>query len=617
MKSLNFFQIGKAYCSILAFVSKKRIFWLLSLFLSVVLAFSSCDGTGVIFFEIQYQKPPTLSFNKLVTSSRNISASDLLKQIPETEKKGFTVKEVVVKDSYKTFAQVTGTKSALSLNIKKEGTFTVKIVLEQKEYHDAVINDAEIELIIKKPAKVLTFNRLSTIYKSSLSKAEILGQVQGEKAGYTLKSITVSNTAFAQAAGTAPDISLTLKKVGTFTATIVLEHLRYEDATISSAAFEITKGPAKTLTFRKLLTDRGTVTRDEILRQIQGEKASYTLKSISSITPTSAATVSGTAPDLSLVLDTNPNPFTFTATIVLESPSYEDARIPNAEFEKGEIKFIFHSASKTIIGIRSKYAAYFSNAVSVTFPDQINGVDVEHITGGTQARGSIFGGSPTATSIRLPQNLRQIGDYVFSGCRLLSSITLPNSLENIGNFSFAHCQGLTSITLPPGLATIGRYAFSTCTRLTSIGLPNSVTSMGRGAFSRCSELRSVTLSNSLTVIDRLTFMQCTKLNSITIPDSVTTINGFAFARCTSLTAITLPDSVTTLDGYIFQGCTNLTVTLEQTVPSRINITSSDQVHGVYKTGFDDVKAIRVPAASLGAYQRAATWSKWAGKMVGY
>ena len=76
-----------------------------------------------------------------------------------------------------------GTKSALSLNIKKEGTFTVKIVLEQKEYHDAVINDAEIELRIKKTAKVLRFDRLATAYKSNLSKAEILGQVQGEKSG--------------------------------------------------------------------------------------------------------------------------------------------------------------------------------------------------------------------------------------------------------------------------------------------------------------------------------------------------------------------------------------------------------------------------------------------------
>ena len=82
MKRLNFFQIGKACCGILAFVSKKMSVQLLPLFLSVVLALSSCKRAGVIFFEIQYQKPPALTFNKLVTSSRNVSASDLLKQIP-------------------------------------------------------------------------------------------------------------------------------------------------------------------------------------------------------------------------------------------------------------------------------------------------------------------------------------------------------------------------------------------------------------------------------------------------------------------------------------------------------------------------------------------------------
>ena len=204
-----------------------------------------------------------------------------------------------------------------------------------------------------------------------------------KKAGYTLKSIAIGDSykSFAEVKGTAPNFSLTLKKVGTFTATIVLEHSYYKDATISSAAFEITKAPAKTLTFRKLLTDRGTVTRDEILRQIRGEKTNYTLKSISSITPAGTATVRGTAPDLSLQLATRTS-FTFTATIVLEHPLYEDARIPNAAFEKGENKYVFHSHNKTIVGIRPKFITDFKTKMNVlTFPDQIDGIDVEEIMG--------------------------------------------------------------------------------------------------------------------------------------------------------------------------------------------------------------------------------------------
>ena len=935
MKRLIFFQIEKAYCSILSLVSKKKVVWLLSLFLSVILALSSCERNGVILLEIQYQKPPTLTFNKLITSSRSLTESDLLKQIPEREKEGFTIKSIVIKDPYKAFAQVTGTKSIFSLNLKKEGTFTVKIVLEQNKYHDAVINDAEIELRIKKPAKVLTFDRLSTTYKGSLSKAEILGQVQGEKLGYTLKSIAFANTAFAQASGTAPNISLTLKKVGTFTATIVLEHLHYEDAAITGAAFEITKGtaksltfdklitdkrtvtraeilgqvqgeklgytlksitvgntafaqaagtapdisltlkkvgtftativlehplyedvtitgaefevivkavakvltfnrlsttyksrlskaeilgqvqgvksgytlksitvgntafaqaagtapnisltlkkvgtftativlehphykdvtitgaafeitkgaakvltfdrlraayksrlskaeilgqvqgeklgytlksitvgntafaqaagtapnisltlkkigtftativlehphykdvtitgaafeitkgaakvltfdrlraayksrlskaeilgqvqgeklgytlksitvgntafaqaagtvpnisltlkksgdftativlehpryedatihsaafeiakePAKNLTFNRLVTDRGTVTSAEILRQIQGEKTSYTLKRVFSITPIISATVRGTSPNLSLALDTNPNPFTFTATIVLESPFYEDATIAGAAFQKGENKYIFHPPSKTIMGIRAKYIVDFRTKMTVlTFPDQINGVDVERIMGNDAAVQNVFDdttvGGNNIQEIHLPKNLKAIGERAFFAFDKLTSITIPNSVTIIEKSAFLMCSNLTSITIP-----------------------DRVTTIGRGAFSMCSQLTSVTLSNTLTSIGR-----------------------FAFHRCTNLTSITIPNSVTRIGVVAFNGCTKLVVTIEQTDPTKIRVAH---------TTFNSVLKIKVPAASLGAYQRAARWRAWAGKMEGY
>ena len=751
MKCLYFFQIEKAGRGVLAFVSKKRIVWLLPLFLLVILAFSSCKDTGVIFFEIQLQKAPSLSFNKLFTSSRNVTASDLLKQIPEKEKKGFTIKSIVIKDSYKAFAQVIGAKSSLSLNLKKTGTFTVTIILEQKEYHDAVITDAEIEVRIKKSAKMLTFDTLATAYKSRLSKDEILRQVQGEKSGYTLKSITVANTAFAQAAGAAPNISLRLKKVGTFTATIVLEHLHYEDAAITGVAFEITKGAAKNLTFDKLVTDKETVTKDEILRQVRGEKTNYTLKSISSITPAGAATVRGTAPDLSLELDIRANTFTFIATMVLEHPLYEDATITRAEFEKEESKYIFDQATKAIIGIRAKYRTYFDTVSVVTFPDRIKGIDVEIIEGSNGYRG-IFGNNNSIQTIHLPKNLKiirkspfrdcsnltsitlsdsvtTIGEKAFFYCRSLTSITLPNSVTTLGTDAFAYCDSLTSINIPNSVTTIGRgafsscskltltsinipnsvtsigdYAFSFCTSLTSINIPNSVATIGSQAFYGCVGLTSVTLSGSVTRIERGTFFNCRSLTSITLPDpityiganafagclrlasitlpnSLTTIGGHAFSSCRSLTSVTLPDSVTdietyafsacrsltsvtlpnsitTIRSYLFSGCdrlasitipnsvtsiesyaffdcdgltamtlpdsvtnlginafdmcTNLTLTLEQTVPGRINF----PLNG-YSYLFYYIKAIRVPRASLQAYRTANIWRQSASKIVGY
>ena len=59
-------------------------------------------------------------------------------------------------------------------------------------------------------------------------------------------------------------------------------------------------------------------------------KSGYTLKSISNLTPHNIVNLSGIAPHFSLIVKKTGS---CTATIILQHPTKEDARIPNCEFQ--------------------------------------------------------------------------------------------------------------------------------------------------------------------------------------------------------------------------------------------------------------------------------------------
>jgi hypothetical protein len=105
------------------------------------------------------------------------------------------------------------------------------------------------------------------------------------------------------------------------------------------------------------------------------------------------------------------------------------------------------------------------------------------------------------------------------------------------------------------------------------------------AFYTCYSLTSVTIPNSVTSIGQQTFYNCSSLTSVTIPNSVTSIGESAFRDCGSLTTV-ICDAVTppSLEPYVFN-----------------NIHSSPQ--------------IKVPAASVAAYQAAPNWSVYAARIV--
>ena len=243
---------------------------MIGLFLSLTLLFITCNDDPDV--ENELKDAPKLTFTKLTVNKKDVTKEELLQQIKEKEKEGFTIQKITISDL--DFAEVKGTAPNFSLKIKKAGTFKITITLQKTGFKKVTI-EATIVYI---GTEALTFDKLSTA-KNTLSKDDILKQVKGNKDGFTIKSIAIGDSyqSFAEVKGTAPNFSLTLKKAGDFTATIVLQKTHYNDVTLN-ASFS---GVPETLTFNELTTSKTTLNKQDLFNQIpEAAKASYALKSI-------------------------------------------------------------------------------------------------------------------------------------------------------------------------------------------------------------------------------------------------------------------------------------------------------------------------------------------------
>ena len=167
----------------------------------------------------------------------------------------------------------------------------------------------------------------------------------------------------------------------------------------------------------------------------------------------------------------------------------------------------------------------------------------------------------------------------------------------------------TSLTIGSGVTTIGTFAFAAWSAATTLTIPNSVTTISDYAFNQWSAMTTLNLGTGLTTIGPSAFQGCSTLTSITIPNSVTTIGLQAFYSCSAATFIQIGSAVTSIGGSAFYNaiaCNEMRC-LPLTPPSIVSNTFSN---------LKSTCVIKVPAASLSAYQAAANWSAHASKMIG-
>ena len=195
--------------------------------------------------------------------------------------------------------------------------------------------------------------------------------------------------------------------------------------------------------------------------------------------------------------------------------------------------------------------------------------------------------------------IREIGEEALRNCSLITDIHFPPTLTTIRRAAMYSCKGITSLHLPPSLTTVHFESFVDCVNLRHVSWPSAATVVPRNCFVACHSLRHITLPEGVTVIHQDAFTSCDSLEEITLPSTLQRIDRGVFYRCSSLRRITLPENIKALGEYLFYGCSSLeAIRVLAPVPPTASAIVDSLFHGI----------VRVPAASLEAYQKAPVWS---------
>ena len=211
------------------------------------------------------------------------------------------------------------------------GSFTATIILQHPTKADVTITNCEFEITKANP-ETLIFTKITKKFTrgGTIDNAKIMSHIQGNKTGYTLKSITeLAPDNVARVTGTAPNLALTMTKLGAFSATITLQHNDKKDAIITGAQFELSTKTVENLTFTKrtkAFATGGSFSVADILAGVQGNKTGFTIKNIT--VSSNIVTVSPAK-----ALDFKNVAGTFTATIILQHSTKADVTITNCDFE--------------------------------------------------------------------------------------------------------------------------------------------------------------------------------------------------------------------------------------------------------------------------------------------
>lgn len=156
-----------------------------------------------------------------------------------------------------------------------------------------------------------------------------------------------------------------------------------------------------------------------------------------------------------------------------------------------------------------------------------------------------FAGAPSLISVKLPENLKVIGQDCFGNCDQLKEITIPRNVESIEKGAFEVCDHLVSVTFEgTSVKTIGKRSFSYCSSLTEVNIPSGVTTVEESAFEDCSSLSKILLPDSLKDIGKLAFAN-TNLSELHFPEKIdlTNMDSTAFGMNTyDMTVYIVKDS---------------------------------------------------------------------------
>lgn len=196
------------------------------------------------------------------------------------------------------------------------------------------------------------------------------------------------------------------------------------------------------------------------------------------------------------------------------------------------------------------------------YAGQINGIWLEN--GCTGIGANAFSGldSLSADYVCLPDSITKIGERAFygrnrNGLLRWGNLRLPANLKTIGDYAFAnnpHING--SLVIPDKVSTLGESAFDSCSGISELKIGAGIRYVASNAFAYCKGLETVTLPANATKIGDNAFRCCEKIREITIPATVTTIRKNAFYKCLGLTEVKFEGNAPTIDENVFKYCSD-------------------------------------------------------------
>ena len=169
-----------------------------------------------------------------------------------------------------------------------------------------------------------------------------------------------------------------------------------------------------------------------------------------------------------------------------------------------------------------------------------------------------------------------------------TAYTVPGSVKTIGPYAFYKVGSLTTLNLPEGkaLTTVEDEGISNCAQLANVNIPSTLRNLGTG------------------------FLFESKITSAVIPEGVEYLRHSSLGWCPNLTRVEFPASFKGTISSILYRCPALTeVTCKALTPP--------SVQGFHNGTPVASCTLKVPAASVSAYENAPIWKNFKKPFVGF
>lgn len=218
-------------------------------------------------------------------------------------------------------------------------------------------------------------------------------------------------------------------------------------------------------------------------------------------------------------------------------------------------------------------------------------------------------------TVKLPSNLKEIGEWAFAYQSNLVNVYFPTTLTTLGLSAFQSCTALESInlpSLPSGIEAIPQSCFSCCENLQPFTIPEGVTSIGDYAFYYCYKFSS-TIPSTITYLGSSAFWDADMSDiDVVIPEGCP-VKGGVF-RSTKIKSISFPVTYYRDEGSDYSciyNCANLTDIYFKS-PTVLEPNRSDYLYGCTNANLK----IHVPAHLLEAYKLDSYFKDFSTQIVG-